>query len=356
MFHMSSRSHVHVTLVRHGESESNRVKRWQGQGDSPLSGQGREQARLLGERLSRRRFDRVLSSDLSRAADTARATGFAFETHARLREFDVGVWEGLTREEVLERFPEDMEALAEGKDIPLGGGETHAAFAQRVDAAMDWACEGLEPGQHVLIVCHGGFIGAALAGALGLRQRQRWPFTRVGNTSITEIGWSADSKELRVFNDDLHVGALRMPREDGPDGARIGMAVPPTADGAEHLRSWFDEFGAVYAETGAHALPQWLAGRLDAALPQPPELSTLSAEERAETLQLWVSRLAERHGDGGAACLLEANALRHWVIELVWLGGSAPAQVSEPWPGSCARVRVQGASAVLEAYNADVRR
>ena len=69
-----SEAPIRMTLVRHGQSEANLVQRWQGQGDSPLSALGKEQASRLGQRLARRRYTHVVSSDLQRARDTALAT------------------------------------------------------------------------------------------------------------------------------------------------------------------------------------------------------------------------------------------------------------------------------------------
>ena len=127
---------VRITFVRHGESVSNQAQRWQGQGDSPLSALGQTQAQALGQRIGGRHFDRVIASDLMRASDTARATGFAFEQDPEFREFDVGLWEGLTKEEVEERFPDEIGRLKAGEDLPLGGGESFATFSARVDRAL----------------------------------------------------------------------------------------------------------------------------------------------------------------------------------------------------------------------------
>jgi probable phosphoglycerate mutase len=194
-----SQAGIRITFVRHGESVSNRAQRWQGQGDSELSELGRSQAQALGRRIGGRRFDRIIASDLTRAVDTARATGLPFERDRSFREFDVGRWEGLTREEVEAQFPEEIERLKQGEDIPLGGGESYAAFSERIDGALARLRAQLEPGQHALVVCHGGVIGTAIAGLMGLRGSGRWPLSRVTNTAISEVTWHVDgSATLRV--------------------------------------------------------------------------------------------------------------------------------------------------------------
>ena len=94
---------MQLTLVRHGQSTSNKSGRWQGQGDCPLSDLGRAQARALASRLHDQVFDRIVASDLARAADTARALARAVATDPAWREIDLGRWEGLTRQEVASR-------------------------------------------------------------------------------------------------------------------------------------------------------------------------------------------------------------------------------------------------------------
>ena len=64
-----------ITLVRHARSEANAAGIWQGQGDAVLAPEGRDQARSLGDRLAGRRFDVVISSDLSRTVETAALSG-----------------------------------------------------------------------------------------------------------------------------------------------------------------------------------------------------------------------------------------------------------------------------------------
>ena len=102
---------LEICFVRHAQSVSNAAGVWQGQGDSPLSELGRSQVAALRDAISGDDYDLVLSSDLSRAADTAEALGAPVEHDPRWREIDVGRWEGLTMEQVVERFPEQIAAL-----------------------------------------------------------------------------------------------------------------------------------------------------------------------------------------------------------------------------------------------------
>jgi broad specificity phosphatase PhoE len=200
-----------ITLIRHGESVANLGLRWQGQGNSPLSELGREQARALGRRMAGRTFTRVLASDLERADATARALERSFDSDAQFREFDIGAWEGLTRAEIAERFPEQLARLDAGEDIALGGGESYGSFCVRVDAALARVRDSMEPGQHALVVCHGGVIGALVSGALGLRGTRMLPISRVLNTAISELAFDEQGHAtVHVFNDCMHLAALSL--------------------------------------------------------------------------------------------------------------------------------------------------
>ncbi|HNR00235.1 MAG TPA: histidine phosphatase family protein, partial [Trueperaceae bacterium] len=93
---MGTEQMVELWLIRHGETEWNRQGRIQGHSDNPLNDLGRAQARALGGRLAVVRFDRIYSSDLGRAIETARLVfpDRAIETDVRLREVSAGVLEG----------------------------------------------------------------------------------------------------------------------------------------------------------------------------------------------------------------------------------------------------------------------
>ena len=99
-----------LLLARHGETDWNRARRWQGHADRPLTDRGRAQAAALGDRLANIALDAVYSSDLRRARETAEAValphGLDVIELPELREVDVGSWEGLTRAEAEAKFPD----------------------------------------------------------------------------------------------------------------------------------------------------------------------------------------------------------------------------------------------------------
>ena len=151
-----------ILAIRHGETLWNVQERFQGHEDSALTENGQRQVAALGQRLQQVPFDRLISSDLGRARETAAIlagyTGHAAETDPRLRERNYGVLEGLTVPEikaahgdVLARFNTDDPAYV----IP--GGESHNAHYAR---NIDWLETHLaaHPGATVAIVVHGGVL------------------------------------------------------------------------------------------------------------------------------------------------------------------------------------------------------
>jgi broad specificity phosphatase PhoE len=159
-----------ILLARHGESDWNRARRWQGFADRPLTELGREQAVALAQRLADTELDAVYSSDLQRARETAeivaRSKGLRVETTPDLREVDVGSWSGLTRAEAEARFPEAYARWLDGGE-GWDDGETYAEMSRRVVGAIV-RIAAQHPNSRVLVVAHGGSIRAAHAAALAV--------------------------------------------------------------------------------------------------------------------------------------------------------------------------------------------
>ena len=140
-----------LILVRHGETDWNRDRRYQGHADPPLNEAGRTQARELAAALEGLELDAIYTSDLRRAAETAEiigaARGIPVVQDPGLREIDVGSWSGLTRPEIEERFPGATEH----------DGESREAHLERVRSAVE-RIAARHLGERVLIVSHGGSI------------------------------------------------------------------------------------------------------------------------------------------------------------------------------------------------------
>jgi len=157
-----------IVLVRHGETDWNRERRFQGHADQPLNEAGRSQARELAEQLHAEPVTALYTSPLRRAGETAEILAATFGLEARtldaLLEIDVGGWEGLTIEEVRTAYPDRA-----GEDWRSGweDGETYEELSERVVPALVELGTRHEGG-HVLAVTHAGPLRAALAASMQL--------------------------------------------------------------------------------------------------------------------------------------------------------------------------------------------
>jgi broad specificity phosphatase PhoE len=157
-------------LARHGETDWNALGRWQGQTDIPLNDVGRAQARGLAARLRGEGIVSVGSSDLSRARETAEiasselglAAGYV---DAAFRERAYGIFEGLTRDECIARYPEEWNRFTSDPRAELPGVELLAALAGRMLIGIRHAAA--RPGHPTLIVSHGRAIRALVGLVLG---------------------------------------------------------------------------------------------------------------------------------------------------------------------------------------------
>ena len=169
------------TLIvwRHGETDHNANGIWQGQLDTALSDRGREQARTAAAALTAYSPSVVVSSDLQRAADTARALASPLDLQVRyderLREIHAGLWQGMTAGDVAEQYPEEQAALAAGEDIRRGvHGESLGQVAERARAAVDEVLADVAPGDCAVIATHGVSGRAIVASMVGLDQNVAW--------------------------------------------------------------------------------------------------------------------------------------------------------------------------------------
>lgn len=340
---------IEITFVRHGESVSNVVGRWQGQGDAALSDDGRRQAERLASRLSDEPFDRVIASDLRRAADTARALGRDLEQDPAWREIDVGAWEGLTREEVATRFPREIDALRRGEPIAIGGGESWGDLERRIDAALARLRASLAPGSRAIVVTHGGVIHTVMSGLLGLRDRRPRPIGRVMNTAITTVRFDGDVVELVRYNDACHARGLGSPGWDDDVPHRTWGAVSLIAhddghaSGVHRDAGWPEQVEHVYCTRGEPiaTLAKKIAER---AAPLPEPLVAPSDLERA------VPDLAMRHARARVAIVASARDVASFA-EATLSRRDGRLRVAPPHHGAAATALVTDVTTTLVDYN-----
>jgi broad specificity phosphatase PhoE len=166
-----------LVVVRHGETLDNAAGVWQGLKDTELSPVGLAQAEKAAPMVAAYEPEVVVASDLARARVTAErvgeAAGMPVRLDPRLREIDVGQWQGVTTAEVRNRDPELLRAMGRGEDVRRGRtGETVADLATRVRAALDDVIAELSPGRVAVVVCHGVAARAGVASLVGLDQMQ----------------------------------------------------------------------------------------------------------------------------------------------------------------------------------------
>lgn len=193
-----------VLLIRHGRS-ADIVPGSSDSADPPLHDEGKRQALLLGERLSRTRVDAVYSSHLKRAVDTAQAVSTHHNIspviYEDLEEVRLGDWShGEFRRRAATSDPEFLEWRLRGTWDGIPNGEGDEAFRVRVSQRIHDLARN-HRGQSIAVVCHGGVINAFLAHILGT-ERSLWMM--VENTSITTVNIS-DTFNVIGVNDCSHL-------------------------------------------------------------------------------------------------------------------------------------------------------
>jgi len=182
-----------IILIRHGETDWNSQQRMQGHSNSDLSEVGRGQIQALGELMKNVSFDHIYSSDSLRARQTAEAvtqySGHTLQFDQRIREKNLGVFEGLTSTEAKERHPEIYRLFkTAGANYVIDEGESTQQLLER-------ALEFIEeirlrhPQERVVMVTHGGVVRVLMKHALGLSIDAPTRFI-IKNTGIFGLIWN----------------------------------------------------------------------------------------------------------------------------------------------------------------------
>jgi probable phosphoglycerate mutase len=195
-------------VVRHGETAWNAQGRIQGHLDSPLNEEGLAQALLVGERLAHEPIDALYCSDLGRVRQTVQPlldrTGVQPRITERLRERNLGVFQGLTSRECQARYPEDY-ARFHARDVEhaVPGGESIRAINLRVGALFT-ELAGQHPGQLVVAVTHGGVLDALhrFVTRMPLERLRDFP---IYNASLNFVRFSAGQWTLERWGDISHL-------------------------------------------------------------------------------------------------------------------------------------------------------
>lgn len=194
-----------LVMWRHGETDYNATGRMQGHLDSVLTDVGRNQARFAVPALARFSPDIVVTSDLRRAMDTATTftdqVGVPLRVDKRLRETNLGLWQGKTSAEVDEQWPGARQVWQTDPTWAPPGGESRPEVANR---AAEVVSDLDESSEETAVLCsHGGLI-AALSGHLLELPITAWAkLGGIGNCHWTVLERRASSGlawRLRVYN------------------------------------------------------------------------------------------------------------------------------------------------------------
>ncbi len=188
-----------IYLIRHGETTWNREKRLQGHLDIGLNDRGYWQADRLGEYLASRSIAAVISSDLSRAVDTAKAVArhhdVTLQYDQRLRERHYGLMQGLSHEEIAEQHPRNHLAW-KNREIhfqPASGESLQQFYDRVIESAIFWARQ--YQNQDIAMVAHGGVLDCLNRAATGKTLEVARDF-EILNASLNTLNFSDDSFEL----------------------------------------------------------------------------------------------------------------------------------------------------------------
>jgi broad specificity phosphatase PhoE len=321
---------------------------------------------------------------------------------------DIGVWEGLTRDEVFDRHHTEITALGRGEPVKLGGGESWDEFAERIDAALDDLIHSVGSGDRVLAVVHGGVIQTIVSGHLGFRSRHRpWPIEPLRNTALTTLQIDERGRRLLTYNDAVHLREVASPGNgtlvalirhgetvanvegrwagstDAPltdAGRRQARALPERYDGARHVYSspLVRARDTANAYASVHGLPvvvredlveldfgawenltgdeiaqrhpeEWQAVYVEG-IDRPRGGTGETAEAAAARMARAIGDIASEHRGERVAVVSHGGAIRAFIGSLVGIGHADRHRFALPGNTSVSHVRA-GEEVVLVDYN-----
>jgi probable phosphoglycerate mutase len=186
---------LRLLAIRHGETAWSRERRFAGSTDIRLSDAGRRQCAALAQALGAQPIAALYASPLTRARESAEpiatARGLDVTLQSAFREMGFGDWEGLTRDEVERRFPEDYAVWRSTPErFARPGGETLAAVAGRVAQGIAGLRAAHASGT-VVLVSHAVVTRLIVLSALGLGPERLWS-VEASPAGISEIEYRDD--------------------------------------------------------------------------------------------------------------------------------------------------------------------
>lgn len=196
-------------IVRHGETEWNRIGKLQGWQNSDLTEEGIKNAIKLGERLKDVDFSHIYTSPQNRALITAKYIkgnrDIKIEAIDDLKEMGFGLWEGLENEELIKLYGDENYIFwNKPEEYSPNGGETFDELFQRINNSLNYILNNSKEG-NILVVSHGISIKALFAIINKTKLKDFWEEIYVDGTSLSIIDIKDDKMEIILKGDTSHM-------------------------------------------------------------------------------------------------------------------------------------------------------
>lgn len=192
---------MNIYILRHGETELNKKKILQGNSDSNLTNDAIIKAKSLNTWYKKIKFDRIISSNLKRAIDTAKLVSGEEDIiiDENISEMRFGYWQGKSKEEIfkneLEKMNYENYFFNPNLYVPVEGGETFESIVNRAKKFFD-DIKKFDVNENILVVTHGAFIKALLLIVKNNDLSKFWDDPYVYNLSLTMISY--DGKDFKL--------------------------------------------------------------------------------------------------------------------------------------------------------------
>lgn len=265
-----------VYLIRHAEAEGNLFRRAQGHWNGKVTARGYKQIDALAERFRGEKIDAVYSSDLDRTVATAgallRGRKLTLVTTPRLREINMGVWEGEPWGNITYKWPEQMYLFNnEPEKWSVPGGEGFYEVQKRMtEVILELAAK--HDGGTIAAVSHGMAIKIFLMGALGLHSGDSEAMMHGDNTSVSLLEIDGGRIDVKYYNDNSHLGDglstfatqrwWRDTKKDDPTSLRFEPLDPRDREDADfYTRCYADSWAVAHGSSAGFVPKVYLALR-----------------------------------------------------------------------------------------------
>ncbi len=199
-----------LVVIRHGETEWNIQNRFQGHLDSKLTLPGIKQAEAIADILKGEAYDVIYSSNLERAKHTAeiiaRKLNMRVYTEKDLREINLGVMQGLKKDEFIIKYPEVISNYHADPEYVIPGGESKLQLYNRVKGILAKIIR-KHKGHNILLVAHGGVLDCIIRHTFGIPLNKKRNFS-LFNASINRFTVGNGEWKLESWGETSHISDI----------------------------------------------------------------------------------------------------------------------------------------------------